>query len=360
MSDNTQIQFHVRNASNARYVCISGDHPQLGEWHPNGLPLENHSGIWQSTINLPQNTPIEFKVTAGTWRKEAICEPFSDPVNMQILANQSKRITLDIKHWRNNPITVKHEIQGKVKYLGKLSGEGIRGREVIVWLPTSYFANPQQRFPVLYMHDGQNLVDPDTAFMNSHWRMDETIESMSRDDLIQAPIVVGIYNTQDRLEEYNDTTLGKHYLNFIVNQVKPYIDKHFRTLPNKENTAVMGSSMGGLISFLATWYHPTVFGKAACLSPMFWGKNQVNVNIWKKVKNERRRKISSKLYIDNGTVGLERYLMPGCNHMIKALEARGLQHGTHLIWHVEQGAEHNEHAWANRVWRPLKFMFGKN
>jgi predicted alpha/beta superfamily hydrolase len=254
-----------------------------------------------------------------------------------------------------------------------MSGDGIRDREVIVWLPTQYLENPRKKFPVLYMHDGQNIVDPNTAFLNSDWRMDETVEALAAEGRITPPIIVGLYNTSDRLDEYADTELGRNYLNFIVEKVKPVIDSRYRTLKSKKHNCVMGSSMGGLISFLSVWYHPDVFGQAACLSPMFWGKKMVNVKAWQMVEANPKHKLTARLYIDNGTKELERSLMPGCNHMLRVLKGRGYgedsahKSSSHksnsqqksLMWFKDEGAWHNEAAWANRAWKPLEFMFGK-
>ncbi len=243
------------------------------------------------------------------------------------MADQDKEVELHIDGWLQNPAPVQDHIVGKVHYLGHLQGDGIQDREVIVWLPTQYLENPKKKFPVLYMHDGQNTVDPNTAFMHSDWQMDDTIEQLAAGGRITPPIIVGVYNTPDRLEEYNDTELGRGYLKFLVETVKPLVDSKFRTLKGKKHTAVMGSSMGGLISFLAAWYYPTVFGHAACLSPMFWGKKQVKVNAWKMVEDNPKHKLNSRLYLDNGTVALERALMPGCKHMLRVLRNRGYQDG---------------------------------
>lgn len=177
---------------------------------------------------------------------------------------------------------------------------------------------------------------------------------------ITPPIIVAIYNTENRLEEYADTPMGRNYLHFIVDQLKPMIDSRYRTLKHKKHNCMMGSSMGGLISFLGAWYYPGVFGQVACLSPMFWGKKKVDVKAWQMVEANPKHRLFARIYLDNGTQGLERALMPGCQHMLRLLKQRGYQDNKNLQWFVDHGALHNEAAWADRVWRPLEFMFAKN
>lgn len=364
MTETSTIHFQINTTGVMPAMWVTGNHESIGNWDPEGLPLENENGTWKRTLEVPTGTYLEFKVTDGTWEKEATFKEVTEKENLRLLANKDMDVELDFDHWLENPASVADhvegkQIQGKVEYLGHMSGDCIRDREVIVWLPTQYVANPSKKFPVLYMHDGQNLVDPNTAFLNSDWRMDETIEAMAADGRITPPIIVGLYNTQDRLEEYADTELGRNYLRFIVENVKPLIDSRYRTLKSKKHNCVMGSSMGGLISFLSAWYYPNVFGQAACLSPMFWGKKMVDVRAWQMVEANPEHKLSARIYMDNGTKELERFLMPGCKHMLRVLEARGYQQGKNLMWFKDEGALHNEAAWANRADKPLQFMFGK-
>ncbi|MCC2608112.1 alpha/beta hydrolase-fold protein [Planctobacterium marinum] len=360
MTATSTINFAVEAEHQGPALWVTGNHHSIGNWQPEGLPLHNHNGIWKNSLKVPRGTGLEFKITDGTWENEAILNEIAAKQNFRVVANDDMELHLSVNHWHNNPPPMQDHIVGKVDYLGHISGKGFREREVIVWLPTAYLNNPTRKFPVLYMHDGQNLVDPNTAFLHSDWRMDETIESLAAQGQITPPIIVGLYNTEDRLEEYADNQKGRDYLRFIVEEIKPMIDASYRTLKSKKHTAVMGSSMGGLISFLAAWYYPSVFGHAACLSPLFWGKTTVVVNAWQMVKANPKHKLNARLYLDNGTQDLERKLMPGCLNMLKVLQERGYREGNNLMWFKDEGAWHNEAAWAKRVWRPLTFMFGNH
>ena len=231
--------------------------------------------------------------------------------------------------------------------------EGILSRDVLVWLPKGYEKYPQKKFPVLYMHDGQQLFDPATSTHGVDWQIDETVTKLVKQGKMKEIIVVGINNTNDRGAEYSDTIKGLAYRNFVIKKLKPFIDKTYRTRYGKEHTGIMGSSMGGLVSFLFVWYHPGTFSMAGCLSPAF-----IEGDILKKVKEYKGPDKKIKIYMDNGGLGLEKKLQPGCDEMLKFLEKQGFINGENLMWFQDKKAEHNEAAWAKRVWQPLLFMYG--
>jgi predicted alpha/beta superfamily hydrolase len=160
-------------------------------------------------------------------------------------------------------------------------------RTLRVFLPASYDSAQDASYPVIYMHDGQNLFDPATAAFGREWQVDETIDQLVEQGLISEVIVVGIDNTPDRINELTPTEdpdfsgpggekggKGPLYGKFLIEEVKPYVDSHYRTLCGAEHTAVMGSSLGGLISVDIGWRYPDVFGKVGALSPSFWWNDQ--------------------------------------------------------------------------------------
>ena len=146
-------------------------------------------------------------------------------------------------------------------------------------------------------------------------------------------------------------------MDFIVSKLKPFIDAEYRTLTDCENTAIAGSSLGGLISFMLVWNYPQVFSKAACLSPAF--KIQ-ELNYVDSIACYSGTKKALKLYIDNGGIGLESELQPGIDEMIVALQNNGYVLCKDLFWSVDPNAIHSESAWAQRIWQPLVYFFGKN
>ena len=247
---------------------------------------------------------------------------------------------------------------GRLEARMPMEGEGILPRAITVWLPPLYDKEITRRFPVLYMHDGQNLFDPASSYAGVTWRVDEAIQALTEEGKIDPPLVVGLHNTPDRLEDYAPTPKGFAYARFVVERVKPWVDAHYRTRIGREDTAVMGSSMGGLASFLLSWTYPQIFSKAGCLSPVFLNDHDPKVDVCSWVEGYHGKAKGIRLYIDNGGQGLERSLQAGCLKMVSLLRERGYRDGSDLVWFYDEPAEHHEAAWAARLWRPLSFLFG--
>lgn len=247
------------------------------------------------------------------------------------------------------------EILGNVEYHYEFYSRYLKNeRDIIVWLPPDYGAS-YKRYPVLYMHDGQNLFDPATSFIGYDWKVDETILRLTEENLMREIIVVGIYNTRDRLEEYNlFTEKGKQYSSFIRNELKPFIDANYSTFSGKENTAVMGSSLGGLCSFQLIWEHSNIFGKAACLSNSFWVENRA---IFKHVSSTVNMPKNIRLYLDCGDE--EKELIKDNQGMKKLLHELGYSKKD-FMWQKIKGGKHTEYDWAERLHKPLLFLFGKD
>jgi len=338
--------------SDSAAVYLTGDGESFGSWQPDAVPLQQQGdGRWTTTLSVKPG-PLVFKITRGTWETEAVSAEGVVPANYRFTIRTDTTISLTVDNWKDVIHKIEGQITGTVAYHRALTGRGLKPRDVIVWLPPSYAGAPEQRYPVLYMHDGQNIVDPNTSYTKVDWQVDEAVDSLSRQGRMPEIIIVGVYNTPDRSTEYNDTDLGRAYLRFLVDDLKPMIDTTYRTLPDRANTAVMGSSMGGLISFLAAWEHPEVFSKAACLSPYF------PEDLPQKVQSRAWDTANLRLYLDNGGDELDTQLQEGTDAMLKVLPARGFTEGDNLMWVRDPAAAHNERAWATRIWRPLLFMFG--
>lgn len=246
------------------------------------------------------------------------------------------------------------EILGNVEYHYEFFSRYLRNeRDIIVWLPNSYYSNSHKRYSVLYMHDGQNLFNPATSFAGFDWKVDETALDLIERKITNEFIVVGIYNTKDRLEEYNYySPKGKNYAYFLINELKPFIDEHYHTYPSKYNTAVMGSSLGGLISFQLIWNFPGIFGMAACLSSSFWFNDRL---VFRKVENSQKPN-DIKIYLDCGS--LEKELIEDSKNMYKLLLEKGFTENKDVFWHEEPNGKHREQDWAKRLFIPLSVLFG--
>ena len=253
--------------SDSAQVFITGNQKSLGNWNPAKVrlqPLGNHR--FSRTFTFPPGTTVEYKFTKGSWDKEAIDENGDAFQNFLIDVRQDTTLVHPICYWsdgKDRPVS--GQITGRVDYFRNVAGKGLKSRDIIVWLPLDYETEPTRRYAVLYMHDGQNIIDPRTSAFGVDWQADETADSLIRSVKIVPFIIVGIYNTADRTAEYSPTRKGAAYGDFLIRTVKPMIDRNYRTLPDREHTAVACSSMGGLISFMLVWEHPEVFSKVPML-----------------------------------------------------------------------------------------------
>lgn len=232
-----------------------------------------------------------------------------------------------------------------------------RPRFLRLYLPPNYHQS-QKHYPVLYMHDGQNLFDPSTAFAGE-WGVDELLTEMYEQNGFEL-IVVGIDNGQSHriheLTAWDHPQYGKEegqaYTRFVVNTVKPYIDKHYRTLADRENTAMMGSSLGGLITHYALFAYPDVFSKVGILSPSYWWGN----GPFEQVKKSALPK-DAKLYLLMG--GKEgKQMLSSFYRLVELLIASGYQ--DQLKYKIEPSGEHREWFWNQEFEEAIKWLFQAN
>lgn len=217
-----------------------------------------------------------------------------------------------------------------------------------VFLPPGYHENLLKRYPVLYMHDGHNLFFKEEAFVGNTWRTDEILNLLDKMNAIEEVIVVGIF-PNDRMTEYTQPGY-EDYGRFLAEKLKPVIDQKYRTLPEPANTAVMGSSLGGVVSFYLGWERPDVFGKVACLSSTFGYHD----DLLERVSAEPKRNI--QIYLDSGWPA-DNYEPTRC--MRDRLIWKGYEPGSNLLYLAFPNAKHEENAWADRSPIPFQFLFGK-
>lgn len=239
-------------------------------------------------------------------------------------------------------------------------------RSVIVYLPPGYELNPATRYPVVYMQDGNNLFDPSTAFLGRHWGADEVVDQLVTQNQLRPVIMVGIYNTPHRMDEYSWYSFrhqgltegghGKAYAQFIVKELKPFIDQHYRTRPERIHTAILGSSMGGLISFYTARKYPDVFGHIGMMSPtLYWDNHHImedlhdfplNFRLWVDIGTEEGRDPQTEETVES----TQAFAM--------ALQSKGYCIRENLGYYIDWWAGHDEFAWGKRLHLPLRFFFG--
>jgi predicted alpha/beta superfamily hydrolase len=351
-------------------VYITGNHQLLGSWRPDAIVLEKQvDGSWSRQFIFRKNTRLEYKITRGSWKTEAAGESGAVLWNHHLKINKNDVQTINISNWRDLALSRNgnngedadtapgKRITGAVQFHRQVEAKGLQPRDIIVWLPPGYEKEPQKRYPVLYLHDGQNMFDPVTSFTGVDWQADETATRLIENGDIREIIMVGIYNTDERLEEYSASPTGKLYRQFVSEQLKPFIDQIYRTLPEREYTATIGSSLGGLAAFLLVWEHSEVFSMAGCLSPSFiFRKNQAI----KSLKKSAPPQLSVRICMDCGGVGGEKLLYKGCKKVLKILHRKGIVAGEDFQFAFYKRANHSETAWGERLWRHLMFMFGNN
>lgn len=235
-------------------------------------------------------------------------------------------------------------------------------REIAVYLPPCY-GSASRRFPVLYLHDGQNLFDPATAFLGNHWRLNEVADDLIQLGRIEPMIMVGIYNLGERrLAEYTPVCdrhgsggRARAYGRFIVEDLKPFVDHEYRTLPAFSHTGLGGSSLGGLVTLYLGLRYSRTFSKLAVLSPSVWWANR---EILKDVRR-LRRKSSQKIWLDIGTSEGQnpQACVDNALALRDALIAKGWQLGNDLAFARDAGAGHDEKAWGRRMRDVLPFLY---
>lgn len=358
--DLKKLTIHVRvsNIPDSSEIYIAGNLPDLGNWAPDEISLEKISkNNWEKSFLIPAGKKIEYKITRGTWNTEAVNEKGDIPANSVVIVKNDTVINMIISHWKDQfEYKLTGQVSGRVDYYRNMKGKGILPRDILVWVPPDYNIDSTKRYPVLYMQDGQNLFDPSTAAFGVDWQLDETADSLIKAGSIKPIIIVGLTCTDWRSSEYSDTDTGHAYMNFVVDKVKPFIDFTYRTLPGPENTAVGGSSLGGLISFMLAWNYPDIFSMTLCMSSAL----KINkIDYVKNVEAYKGKHKKLKFYFDAGADSLDLKLKPGIVDMIKALKGMGYKSGKDILRYQDNKGKHDEASWAKRVYRPLLLFFGK-
>jgi len=285
-----------------------------------------------------------------------------------------------------------HVSAGTIVDLGIVKSQYTDPRRVVIWLPPSY-SRRGTKHAVLYMHDGQNLFDKATAGYGMEWEIDEHLSKLIADRKVRPTIVVGIWNTPKRLQEYvpskaftslpseyrdkaralyGGDPLSDGYLKFIVRELRPMIDARFNVKTDRANTFIMGSSMGSLISLYAIDEYPQVFGGAGMMSthwPLFMKPDGQSVpqEEYETVSSAFERYLrpalpdprTHKLYFDHGTETLDAIYKQYQDRVDAVVAKRGYRQGVNWLTRNYPGQKHNEISWASRVDVPLTFLLAR-
>jgi predicted alpha/beta superfamily hydrolase len=261
----------------------------------------------------------------------------------------------------------KHTLTGNIKrHRGFPSNILGNRRDVLVYLPRGYRRLSRRRYPVLYLHDGQNVFDAATSFSGVEWGVDETAERLIKESLIEPLIIVAVANIgEERIHEYTPTRgvidakakrkkrskgLARKYGHFLIEELKPYIDRKYRTNSDAEFTGLGGSSLGGLVTLAIGILYPHAFSRLMVMSPSIWWDDFAIYRLVDSIG----QKPPLKIWLDTGTAE------PGWEQgreLLKRLVEKGLKLSTDLQYMEAQSADHSEAAWAMRVEPALRFLF---
>jgi metallo-beta-lactamase class B len=351
-------------------VYMAGSLNAWKEGDPNYAFKEVGPGRFRLELELSRGTLLEYKLNRGTWKSVEVDDNGAENENRRLAVFGSTTITIEIPHWRDQAsarTAAQQSSKQNVRVLGPFPIPALgRDREVVVYLPPNYELEPERRFPVCYMWDGQNLFDPYTAF-NMPWGVDDTCDRLIAQGALQPLIVVGIYNGgEHRLSEQspwrdmrlNATGEGHAFMRWVVTSLKDYIDTEFRTLTGPEHTGVAGSSLGGLTSLFAVYRYPLVFGRCAALSPAFWfARSQIFRYI-----AAQPHPVGAKIYLDCGEketarVHPKRDFYKVAASMVELLKQQGFKEDLDLRWVSDPKGTHSEYHWARRIGPALEWLF---
>jgi predicted alpha/beta superfamily hydrolase len=362
-------------------VYLAGSLPELGPWRPDGRAMTGAGRARTARVAAPRGTAFEYKFTLGAWDREALGAAGAVPPNHRLLIDGNVEAVHDVAGFKKD----------QRDYVADWRGSGVLGRlvywtdvasaflgpkrHVEIWLPPGYDSATSVRYPVLYMHDGQNLFDPRIASTGVDWGVDEAVVRLAQRRTIPPVIVVGVWNSAERGTEYSPWHRASAYARFLIDELMPRVNAEFRTLKGPENTAVMGSSMGGLLSFYLVTRHPDAFGACGCVSTHFPLSQAVAARssqgaapvanpdtipyIVRDIEAGLRVPRGARYWFDYGSQGLDSAYAASHEAVRSWLLGQGLVEGRDFVIRRYDGATHNEASWRARLDDPLTFLFGR-
>jgi predicted alpha/beta superfamily hydrolase len=363
-------------------IYLAGSLASVGTWRPDGVRLiRQEDGSYTGSIELETGQTLEFKITRGSWGTVEKNADGSDRANRSIVVDAgTKRIEATVERWAPQGATrpSSPSVVGTLK-LHEIDSEALKRRRTIrVWLPDAYGAEPNARFDVLYMQDGQNCFDRATSAFGREWEIDETLTKLIAEKAVRPLIVVGIDNGgAERVEEYTYEKAsatapagggalrqrggrGAEYARFLLTEVKPFVEKQYRVNTGQAHAFIGGSSLGGLVSLEIARRHSGTFGGVIAMSPTLrWGERALAEDL----ERDAGGLAHARIWVDMGTRELgddpraaarNEQLVAEARRLDAVLARQGVEHRLF----VADGAEHNETAWAARFGQAIAYVLG--
>ncbi|HRK29649.1 MAG TPA: alpha/beta hydrolase-fold protein [Tepidisphaeraceae bacterium] len=364
-------------------LYLSGSAPSLKAWAADGVPLQRQAdGTYTATLDgdlgLLTGLTHEFKVTRGNWATVETDQAGAEAANHTFTIEpkmDEATVEVSVASWRDKGQSVpgKSTRTGNIVVHRKFHSDELKNdRDIYVYLPPGYDdpANAEKRYPVLYMQDGQNLMDADVSFNGIEWQVDETAERMITSGKIDPVIIVGINNGGEfRAQEFTPDTMASAdapaqagiYGKLVCDQIKPMIDNQYRTLPDAPNTFIAGSSLGGLVTLSIVKAAPDSFGGVALLTPWL----QLNDKPISAALGEDLSFLKGKkLWIDTSDKPGDNYPagkdpVADTRAFAAKLTAAGMAADKDFVFKEFAGQGHDEIAWQKRIDQVLLYLFGK-
>jgi pullulanase len=353
-------------------VYIAGSIDAFGPWQPNAFEMaKQEDGTYRADVELPIGTRVEYKFTRGSWATVEKTPQGAEIQNRTFSVRGPETVRVAIASWAIPKSAPSSTATGDLRWMDFASEVLGSKRRVTVWLPPQYRDGVHEGFPVVYCLDGQNLFDRQWAAFGVEWEADETARDLARGPANLPLILVGIDNSKDRFDEYtpvvdevSDKPVGgkaDEYLRFLVTELKPWIDREYRTLKTADTTAIVGSSLGGVFVLHALRKHPEVFGKGAAMSPsLFWGQGYT-IQQYSQPPSDLAPHDKQRLWLDIGTREgkSDRGQVQAVEQTEQLAEALEQHHRERIEVRtmIDSEAKHHEAAWARRLPIALEFLF---
>ena len=325
----------------------------LNNWDPNF----NYEMVSDNLFKIPAfQGNLEYKITRGNWNTVEAAINGNDIPNRSLSYQKGDTIEIEVEQWKDLYTSSSHTASPQIHLLKSdfKMPQFNRTRRIWIYLPADYYTSGVD-YPVLYMHDGQNLFDKPYSFVGE-WKVDEALDQFEIEGE-RSCIVIGIDNGGgDRINEYTPYKhpnygggQGEAYTAFLVQTLKPFIDSHFRTLPGPKNTGIAGSSLGGLISYYAAIKHPEIFGKVGVFSPSFWYSDSLFTDVASYLPFNYQ-----KFYIMAGQ-NEDEDMVPDIDNYIGKMKMRGIK-DEQLLRLIQPDGQHSEWFWSREFPAAYKWL----
>lgn len=303
---------------------------------------------------LPET--IEYKYLRGDWNDVELDE-YGNTTPNRVVDSSIEQVKDFVPRWRKNGLAFNPELLPEIHTISEEFEipQLIKTRRIAVLLPHNY-AQTDRSYPVLYLQDGQNLFDEYAPYGN--WGLDKKLAIMAERGQGDLIIVAIDHAEEERIAEFTpsaNTKLGrgqgKKYVRFLADTLKPYIDKHFRTLPDRPNTGIGGSSMGGLISVYAGFMYPEVYGRLMIFSPSLWVAPNIHFHA---INLEAASDVKIYLYAGGDESG---NMVPNINKFKTAIEKQGIEVNIEFKISIDPKGKHNEARWGEEFPKAAEWLF---